>query len=153
MPSLTLLLNKLSTDYPSVTFKPAEDFRWSPSERTIYYTSSKPDADALLIHELSHSILEHSSYDKDIELLAMERDAWNNAVSMASHYDVAINDQVVQDHLDTYRGWLHARSSCPNCASVGVQVTKDSYHCVACLDDWRVNEARICGLKRYKIKK
>jgi hypothetical protein len=147
MPSTKTLLNKLTTDYPHFHFTESDDSYWDPSARTVFYTVDDPEQ---LLHELSHALLGHSGYTRDIELIGMERDAWEKARSLAPSYQVAINDDSVQDHLDTYRDWLHNRSTCPSCKATGRQTTKDTYHCDACGQDWRVNEARMCGLKRYK---
>ena len=143
MPSI---LSQLSKDYPLIHFVKGDDFRWSPEEATVYYID---ESSPLLLHEVGHALLNHTDYDRDVSLLAMERDAWDTAQSLG----YLIGDDTIQDHLDTYREWLHARSSCPVCDANGHQVKKFTYHCVACGTDWRVNEARTCGLKRYTTQK
>ena len=148
MPSITSLLSKLAADFPEVTFQPGPRFSWSPSQKTVFYDESAPDA-ALLLHELSHGLLGHQSYAKDVELLAMEAAAWGKARELATEYDIKIDPNQREDHLDTYRDWLHDRSTCPKCQATGYQTKKDTYTCVACTEVWRVNEARLCGLKRY----
>ena len=152
MQSTSSLAAKLRTDYPQFSFTPDETFRWSPSHTTIYYIESY-DASSLL-HELSHALLSHSGYTKDIELLQMERDAWHYAKTiLAPKYDVVIHNDVAEDALDTYRDWLHARSICPKCAATGIQSRKNTYKCIGCGTTWRVNEARICHLRRYVTNK
>lgn len=150
MPSMHLaqLLPKLTAAYPALSFTPGDRFAWSPDKGTVYYDESD-DAPELLLHELAHGILEHHDYSKDIELVAMETAAWDTALKLADTYDVTISDKTVQDNLDTYRDWLHARSTCPNCDATGYQTGKQLYSCVACAHSWRVNEARICALRRY----
>lgn len=96
--------------------------------------------------------LGHQDYDKDIRLIQMERDAWAYATaSLAARYNVDISDDTVQTALDTYRDWLHARSQCPSCQATGVQVKQHTYKCLACSRLWKVNEARLCALRRYKL--
>lgn len=151
MPSLTSLVTKLSADFPELSLVPSDAFSWDPSKKSIFYATKFPSSAALLLHELSHALLDHDSYEKDIQLVAMERDAWGKAVELAAKYGVDTDEDMVQDHLDSYREWMHARSRCPSCDAVGVQSGKNTYHCVACRADWTVNEARLCGLKRYKI--
>ena len=151
MPSIPSLLAKLEKDYPQLTFTPAERFYWSPAEKVIYYDPKSKKAEVLL-HEISHSLLGHADYTRDVELLAMERQAWDKAVSIAQKYDIKIEDETVQDYLDTYREWLNARSTCPECQATGHEASKHLYKCIACGHSWRVNEARICGLKRYPVK-
>lgn len=152
MPLMSSLLDKLRPDYPHLTFTAADRFYWSPSEQVIYYDPKSKKSEVLL-HELSHSLLGHSDYTRDIELLTMERQAWDKAVSIAEKYGVEIGDDTVQDYLDTYREWLDARSTCPECQATGHEASKHLYKCIACGHSWRVNEARICGLKRYKVQK
>lgn len=150
MPSMNSLLSQLQLDYPQWDFKPGEQFAWSSSQNTIYYTST--DDPAYILHELAHALLSHSSYTRDIELLKMERDAWSLATEkLAPSYGIVVNDDLVQNNLDTYRDWLHARSLCPECSSVGYQSKHQLYICPVCESQWRVNEARTCELRRYKI--
>jgi len=148
MPSINSLLPKLVADFPTIRFEAGSEFRFSPTEQTVYYLAKGAP---LLLHELSHALLGHESYSKDIDLLKMERDAWVKAQEIAPTYGVTINDDTVQNHLDSYRDWLHDRSLCPSCGATGRQTSPKAYHCDACGQDWRVNEARLCGLKRYKL--
>jgi lipopolysaccharide biosynthesis regulator YciM len=106
----------------------------------------------LLIHELAHALLNHKNYRRDIELIEMETAAWHEAKQYGEKYNVEIKEDVIQDHLDTYRDWLHARSSCPNCLATGYQTKHLTYECPACTHSWKVNEARLCALRRYGIK-
>jgi hypothetical protein len=151
MLSTTSLATKLAEDYPQFTFTPGEDFYWSPDSKTIYYQADSEDTSAFL-HELAHGILGHSDYPRDITLIELERDAWTHAITViAPRYDVTIDSAVADTALDSYRDWLHARSTCPNCHATGMQTKKDAYRCVACRVSWRVNEARICALRRYVV--
>lgn len=149
MPSIDSLISKLTLAYPEVTFTISDTFGWAPRTHTVFYEPRDPEASAQVLHEVSHAILTHTDYSRDVALLGMERDAWHHAISLASSYDVVIADTVVQAHLDTYRQWLHARSRCPHCEATGVQSDREHYHCVACGADWKVNEARSCELRRY----
>lgn len=150
MRSINSLIKQLQTDYPTITFTPSDDFKWSTQQGVIFYNPSAPHAEAFCLHELSHAILEHYSYKKDVELLQHERNAWEYAQRVLSdQYNVIIDEETTQNSLDTYRDWLHARSTCPSCGATGVQVAIRDYKCIACSNAWRVNEARICALKRY----
>src|SRR3546814_626438 len=133
MPSITSLLPQLTTDFPSVGFRAGHEFNWSHDDQFVYVIadeSSEPGL-AQLFHELSHSLLGHSDYSRDINLLKMERDAWEKARDVAKEYGVAVYDEVVQNHLDTYREWLHSRSTCPDCTATGMQTGPKTYHCIA----------------------
>lgn len=147
----TSLLAKLEHDFPSIHFAPGDGFRWSPTESTVFYDD--PSDFAQLLHETSHGLLDHRDFIRDITLLEMERDAWQKARELALSYQLAISDDTIETALDTYRDWLEARSNCPNCSMTGVQQARYHYRCPACLTTWRVNDARVCGLKRYVIKK
>jgi hypothetical protein len=147
MPSTASLIPRLRADYPQFSFEKADSFLWSPSEQTVYYVAGGKSCDFLL-HELSHGLLKHVEYDRDIELIAMERAAWDKASELADTYQVTIDDETVQSTLDTYRDWLHARSTCPKCNATGLQTKKHLYTCLACRHNWHVNEARICALRR-----
>lgn len=149
MPSTNALLPNLRKDYPQLIFAPGTRFAWSPQAHTVFYDESDPQNVSLLLHELAHGLLGHRDYSKDIELVAMEAEAWDNAVDLAGAYGVDITDEIIQNTLDTYREWLHARSTCPKCEATGYQSSKSGYTCVACGHMWRVNEARLCALRRY----
>jgi len=152
MPSTRSLLPKLEKDYSQLLFIPSDRFSWSPTKQTIFYDQSDTSNTSLLLHELAHGLLGHHDYSKDIELVAMESEAWDKALELADTYGIKIKDDTVQDNLDTYREWLHARSTCPRCDATGYQSGKNTYTCVACAHEWRVNEARLCALRRYDAK-
>lgn len=144
------LLQTLKSDFQDITFEPGDVFRWSPSKQTVYYTSKNPDATTLL-HETAHAVLNHTGYEHDIDLIHLEREAWNKTLELGTRYDITIDAEIVETALDTYRDWLHTRSLCPSCHQNGVQTTENTYICVVCSQAWTVNDARSCGLKRRKI--
>lgn len=149
MPSTHSLLNRLTADHPDLTFHTSDRDHWSPSQQTVYYNAAAID-NATLLHEVSHALLKHADYDKDIGLIDMEREAWTYATdTLGPRYDVVIDDDIVQDSLDSYRDWLHARSTCPSCSSTGIQTQSNGYKCIACRTTWLVNDARVCALRRY----
>ena len=149
MPSTRSLLANLRRDFPDITFAEGSPFRWSPEQRTVYYADSRDGAS--LLHEVAHAQLAHTHYTRDIELLQMERDAWEYTARLTKQYNVAIDPDHIETMLDSYRDWLHARSICPSCQATGVQTDIKHYHCLACLATWKVNEARSCALRRYKV--
>lgn len=149
MPS-TSLVDKLRVKYPQFRFQNASVSRWSPRDQTVYYHDARSHAGrAHLLHELGHAIAGHSSYNQDIELLHLEREAWQIASSIAPELGIAVNPDMIEDHLDTYREWLHNRSRCPACNHPGLQRLDLRYACVLCGLTWEANDARQCGLKRY----
>jgi len=88
--------------------------------------------------------LDHSDYTTDLELLLMEREAWEHAKTLEQKHssEAFIDDEHVQDCLDTYRDWLHARSSCPRCDQVGLQHDRFTYKCINCQQAWHISSAR-----------
>lgn len=152
MPSTHSLLDALTQDYPAITLEAGDHFEWQPSRTTIVYDLDDPLFEARLLHEFGHALLKHSSYERDIDLIARERDAWQTArLELAPTYGVDIPGDIIHHDMDTYRDWLHARSTCPYCGSNGIQIKKRDYKCVTCLKTWRVNEARTCSLRRYRL--
>lgn len=145
---MSSLINKLTAGFPTIRFQADNSFVWSPDRSTVFYPSDVNDP-AQLLHELGHALKQHHNYQYDIQLLAMESEAWQVAMKLGHQYGVKIHEDVVQDHLDTYRDWLHARSRCPECEATGQQIGAALYICVACGQTWKVNEARTCQLKRY----
>jgi hypothetical protein len=151
MPSTTSLAIKLQNDFPALTFRAGDEFRWSPHDKIIFYDQTSDDC-ASLLHEVAHATLNHIAYTKDIELIEMERDAWECAATqLTTTYKIVVKDAVIQNSLDTYRDWLHARSTCPHCKATGIQTQKSEYKCFVCATKWRVNEARMCALRRYTL--
>lgn len=146
------LENNFNEQLVAVSFKKSDYFSWDHAANTIYYNPSDPNVEQLLLHEASHALLAHKEYSRDIELLAMERDAWQQAVRTGLQFGITVQNDTVEDALDTYRDWLHARSTCPYCSATGVQTACFTYSCIACSKQWRVNEARMCSLRRYKQK-
>ena len=154
MPSVSL--PQIEHDFPELQFKEGEVFSWNPNLQTVYYEKLDSQEDLVqLLHEIAHAKLGHKNYQYDIQLIEMERAAWEYAVdTLAPKYDLTLSmdDDNIQDSLDSYRDWLHKRSLCPQCGAVGLQATSSSYKCINCHSEWRVNQAKSCQLKRYQIK-
>jgi len=147
MPKISSLAKTLAVTYPELSFKVSDDFRWSPDNTTIYYCD---EAACELLHETAHALLEHADYTRDIDLLKMERDAWTYAQQeLAPRFNVEITDDGIEDALDSYREWLHARSRCPHCSQTGIQTEVKAYTCLGCDESWQTNDARRCALRRY----
>lgn len=153
MLSTTSILHNLKNKYPQFTFIPSNYFAWSSSDNIIYFDKKSPDFDLLLLHELSHALLGHKKYGHDIELISLECQAWQHTKKLASSLNINLSDELIQSNLDSYRSWMHARSTCPKCQAVGSQTDNNQYSCPVCDNIWKVNEARICALRRYKTKK
>lgn len=149
------LIAKLQADYPQVTFEKADQFRWSPSDQTVFYDPAKEEnsAEMALLHELSHALLGHADYKTDFELLQLEVAAWHQAEQLAPKYSIKIDQNHIQDCLDTYRDWLHARSKCPSCGEHGLQKNRSTYTCLNCHTNWEVTAERFCRPYRRTLAK
>lgn len=153
MQKISSVLKKLENSPPlfAIHFEASDHYAWNKQKNTITYNKGAEgdDAVASLLHEAGHALLEHSDYPDDVSLLAIERAAWDEAKVLAASISITIDDELVESALDTYRDWLHARSTCPNCQATGIQIADRRYQCIACHHEWRVNEARTCALRRY----
>jgi hypothetical protein len=147
------LLNDLAPLLPSITYRPGEAFRWSPKEQEITYrdTAHPTELDEwALLHEAGHALLSHKTYNSDLELLLLEVAAWEKAVETGASLGIVIDDEHIQDCLDTYRDWLHQRSSCPVCTNTCLQISATTYRCHNCTTEWRVSTSRFCRAYRRR---
>ena len=144
-------LARVQSDHPHLAFIAGESFQWSPKIATISYATEDENGFEHLLHELSHALLEHNTYVQDISLIKLERSAWTYAASvLAKQYGISISEDLIEDDLDTYRDWLHARSLCPKCAINGIQANSGDYNCILCRTTWHSNNAISTRLRRYK---
>lgn len=155
MPKISSVYSRIVADFSHLSFCKGDTFQWSPHTHTITHPAVTTVSDlAQLLHEIGHAELRHQTYARDIQLIQIEREAWEYAIStLAPRYQVSITpeDEIVQSSLDTYRQWLHDRSTCPTCTAVGLEYDTGAYRCLSCQQQWRVNEARTCSLRRYLI--
>jgi len=144
-------LKQLQTLYPDLVFQAGKQFCWSPETHEIFYIqAAKGDASIWsLLHETGHALLGHDSYQADFQLLKLEVAAWEQAKHLAKQVNVTIDENHIQDCLDTYRDWLYKRSICPSCKSKCLQ--QDDflhYRCFNCRTTWRVTPSRFCRAYR-----
>ncbi len=141
------LLNSLRADYPDIRFIEGEAFFWSPKDASVSYAkiSTQPEISTWsLLHEVSHGILGHTDYKTDFELVRLEAEAWQHARKLGAKYDIKIDPEHIEDCLDTYRDWLHRRSTCPSCGTVSAQEDSKTYRCFNCKTSWHVSNSRFC---------
>ena len=145
------LLAQITKDFPQYHLNNGKLYHWSPTTQSITYDPTQPNC-AQLLHELAHAELAHITYSLDIDLVRLESQAWHYAQNQLSpHYLVPISDELIQDHLDSYRNWLHQRSQCPHCKHTGLQTQKNTYSCLNCRYSWGVNNAKQCRLQRTTL--
>lgn len=150
-PSMENLVDKLHRIYPNLTFVQGNSFYWSPRNNHVFYiASNKPRAVWSLLHETAHAVLHHTLYAADFELLALEVAAWEEAKRLSQRHGLKEPDKdYIQDCLDSYREWLHARSICPCCGTETMQYDQSStYVCFNCRHTWTVTPSRFCRAYR-----
>jgi hypothetical protein len=139
------LIKKIKRDHPGLLFNSGRSHCWSPDKGQILYAGDEHDHSIEgLLHELGHARLDHKGYVSDLELLQKEVEAWQEATGLASLYGVELDEEHVQDCLDTYRDWIYKRSQCPACKSTGLQENEQQYQCINCGSGWRVTSSRFC---------
>ena len=141
------LLKDLAVLLPDIRFEPGQAFHWSPRQSLVTY--ERPEVEEVhhswsLLHEASHALLGHQRYQSDLELLLLEATAWQRAKELASQLGTSIDEEHIQDCLDTYRDWLHQRSTCPRCQTVSLETAPRQYQCHNCSASWQVSASRMC---------
>ena len=128
-------------------FVSGKTFYWSPATKTIHIVDGLLDTAIgqwSLLHEVAHAQLNHNSYVDDSALLKLEVEAWEMAKKTALTFKIQIDEEHIQDCLNTYRDWLYARSTCPTCALNSLQVDQTTYLCLNCSTRWSVSQSRFC---------
>ena len=147
------LLDTLAKKLPGTSYVAGTAFRWSPKDNMIIYRDAREPTQAdewALLHETGHALLNHRNYSSDLELLLLEVAAWEKAEELAKELGVEIDPEHVQDCLDTYRDWLHQRSTCPVCITASLQINPTTYRCHNCLTEWQVSASRFCRAYRRR---
>lgn len=85
-----------------------------------------------LLHEVGHAILRHKDFRTDVERLKMERAAWEQARILCGRYHIYYDEDLVEVALDSYRDWLHQKSTCSACGLTRYQGRDGEYHCPGC---------------------
>lgn len=159
MPNNTLnkppdILERIKTDFPDITFEKTARFSWHANTKHITYRNIAGDEKGLwaLLHELGHALLEHTDFLSDVELLNKEVAAWAKAHELAARYDVTIDQDYIENNLDSYRDWLHVRATCPTCHERCLQLDKHTYTCLNCHTQWHVTRSRLCRPYRRQTK-
>ena len=152
-PKVNDFIADLKRDFPQFRFKAGKQDFWSPGAKTITYNSEVPliKLQYSLLHELSHALLGQQNFNNDFDLLKMEAEAWDRASQISPNYGLSINQDHVQNCLDTYRDWLHRRSRCPRCGVHVLQDNHGSYRCFNCQTRWSVTDKRFTRTYRRQF--
>ena len=147
------LIKRIQQDHPGLVFNSGRLHCWSPEKGQISYADDDHTHSMEgLLHELGHARLSHDGYLSDLELLQKEVEAWQEALCLAGLYGLTLDEEHMQDCLDTYRDWVHKRSTCPLCTNIGIQENEKQYSCLNCSHVWHVTDSRFCRpYRRSKI--
>lgn len=146
------IVDKLRRDYPQLKFKPGNAACWMPENSTVFYGLPFTEKEIWsLCHEIGHALSGHQSFNSDIDLLLKELEAWEEAKKIASSYDLVINDVHIEACLDSYRNWIHKRSTCPKCLLKGIQQDTTRYICISCQSEWTVSNNQTS--RPYRLQK
>lgn len=124
-------LEKIKQDFSDFKFISGRKFAFRPP-KTIVIGPSEPQDKLLLLHELGHAVSGHKKFGTDVERLKMEVEAWEKTKELAPKYGISIDDDLIQNELDTYRDWLHSKSKCKKCGLTCYQTPDGKYHCPRC---------------------
>ena len=145
------LVSKLQQRFTKLGFVAGGQFSWSPETNEVIYKESAEGQEAAwsLLHETGHALLGHTTYHADFELLRLEIAAWKRAQALAADLGINIDEDHIQDCLDTYRDWLYKRSICPTCNTKALQQGDFvHYRCHNCHTTWRVTASRFARAYR-----
>lgn len=146
------LLMQVGLDFPDIRFEGSGTFCWSADTGTVHYDENADFASWSLLHEIGHMSGKHSDYSSDAMLVRMEVEAWETAKQLGDKYGFSIEEDYVQDCIDSYRDWQHKRSACPACTQTGFEQTSGQYMCFNCQSTWKVTTNRFCRVYRLTAK-
>jgi hypothetical protein len=147
------ILLRLQQDYPDLSFIESSQFSWHAGKQNIAYNKSLLGDERgvwAMLHELGHALLQHADYENDVELLQLEICAWEKAHELAKKYAISLDQDYIEDCLDSYRDWLHVRATCPTCFQRCLQADPRTYACHNCGTTWHVTRSRLCRPYRRK---
>src|SRR5580692_11526658 len=93
------LISKLRQAFPQFTFTAAKQACWSPETQQVYYDADSDIETSTwsLFHELGHALLNHKSYNTDVDLLQKEVAAWAKADNIAKSFSMNIDEQYAEN--------------------------------------------------------
>ena len=151
---------RLEQDFSEVKFvwdAPRFSYRLKNGVPTVFLGEPQPNFGLLTLHELGHALSGHKDYIVDVQRLKIESEAWERAKTVYAKYAKRAkmgtkikheqdgmkgddlqeilpewDEDFVQEKLDTYRGWLHAKSHCKKCGLTRYQTDDGEYYCPRC---------------------
>jgi hypothetical protein len=128
--------------YPQHRFLPASFFSYDAADEVINYLPEALTTNSgklALLHEISHCELGHFHYISDLQLYAMEIDAWQLTYKLAKQFNITISQSYIDECLDSYNHWIEKRGTCPRCNNFCAQSSETEFECFNCSTRWRVN--------------
>lgn len=130
--------------YSQHKFLPAAFFSYDASEEVINYRPEVLGTNSgkiALLHEISHCELGHFHYQTDLELYAMEIDAWLLTRDLAHKFSVPVSEGYIQECIESYNVWIEGRGTCPSCSNFCIQSSESMFECYNCGTRWRVSQS------------
>ena len=126
-------LERVKGDFLKLRFVSGAKFAFRPPRTVVVPRDSDSPYDSLLLlHEIGHVLIGKYDFKTEVERLKIEVLAWEKAKELAVLYGVPIDEDMIEDELDTYRNWLHQKSRCPNCGLTRFQTPDGVFHCPKC---------------------
>lgn len=135
---------------------PGKRFAYHSATETITYVPSQLRTTRgimALLHEVAHKKLGHFDYSYDLELLEMEKEAWEEVRKAAKELDLYVDERHIEECLDTYTDWVSRRATCPCCHTFGLQKGTNVFKCIECETRWKVNDRKDRRVVRKAIEK
>ena len=125
-------LAKVRGDYPEVKFVAGKRFSFRPPRTVVFCDEPDDTAPLLLLHELGHFLTGRFDFKTEVERLKIEVMAWEKAKELAPLYGVFVDEDLIENELDSYRDFLHQKSRCPLCGLTRFQTPDSVFHCPKC---------------------
>ena len=128
------IVKQLKKDYPDFRFIDGARFSFKPPKTIVIGPYEGEKTPMLLFHELGHALSKKYSYKLGIERLKIESIAWQTGKKAYQNYSnlPLWDNDFVEDNLDTYRDWLHQKSTCKTCGLTMYQDVNNSWRCPYC---------------------
>ncbi|MCC7543230.1 hypothetical protein IT415_00805 [bacterium] len=148
------LLTRVQERYNDLQFEASDDFLYDAADEIIYYDSDtvgENEGQIALLHEIAHAQLGHFHYNTDLELFALETQAWGLTSQLCKQYSVTIPDEYLRSCLQTYASWLTQRATCPACNNFSTQDDAITYRCFLCDTRWQVKTDVQARVRRIRL--
>lgn len=140
---LEALIDYLKSTYKDIDFAYGDRFKYHYPNKIMLENPKNPGTPPEFfalqtLHELGHALCKHKDYQTDIERLKIERAAWEAAKTVYEKLPKNLkgtfkwDEDYIENSLDTYRNWLHQKSTCKTCGLTCYQTDDGQYHCPRC---------------------